>query len=399
MNIYPTIIKSKQLSNGSHKIRLAVSHNSKTRYIPTRYIIDNESNINQRGEVVGLPNASVINRALRSMIKNAFEICDSLDNIEVLDCSQVVDIITNHGLTMPNTYDEITEMFLKYKSSSVSDGSMELIAFSLDTFKRYKGGNFVLSSLTPSIVCGYQSYMKEELKYAPTTIKIKMQSFMELVNFAIKRNIVSYKISPFIDIKLPKPKSRDISLTIEELRGIIGFASSNKCDMETKNVFLLTFYMCGMNMIDLTKVNYNAESVRFKREKTKSRIPSEIYTEFKITDKAKEYANLLPMKNGRLLGHYVGKNWKRHFNHIADAVGIGRERLMMYSARKTFAQLMAEIGYNDSIIEYCIGDMQSSKVISYYRYISKEMADEAIADLVAFVDSGMSTKEYRQRKR
>ena len=49
------ILPAKMLIGGKHKLRIAISHNSDTRYIPTQYIVDSEKNL-QDGQVVGMGN-------------------------------------------------------------------------------------------------------------------------------------------------------------------------------------------------------------------------------------------------------------------------------------------------------------------------------------------------------
>ena len=39
-NLFITIVPTKVLANGQHKIRIAVSHNWDTRYIPTNIVIE-----------------------------------------------------------------------------------------------------------------------------------------------------------------------------------------------------------------------------------------------------------------------------------------------------------------------------------------------------------------------
>ncbi|MBO5456402.1 MAG: hypothetical protein J6A20_07800 [Muribaculaceae bacterium] len=40
MTVQLVILKAKQRADGSNKIRIAVSHNSATRYIPPRFVVD-----------------------------------------------------------------------------------------------------------------------------------------------------------------------------------------------------------------------------------------------------------------------------------------------------------------------------------------------------------------------
>lgn len=48
------IVPTKILIDGRHKIRIVVSHNSETRYIPTDCIIDNEDHFKE-GQVINRP--------------------------------------------------------------------------------------------------------------------------------------------------------------------------------------------------------------------------------------------------------------------------------------------------------------------------------------------------------
>lgn len=58
------IVPAKILSNGKHKVRISVSHNSQTRYIPTDCIIDDLSQFKE-GQVVNRSDASYMNMKLR----------------------------------------------------------------------------------------------------------------------------------------------------------------------------------------------------------------------------------------------------------------------------------------------------------------------------------------------
>ena len=63
----PTIFKAKQLSNGKHKIRIAVRHRHETSYIITPYIIDDLSQF-KNGQVVKRFDADIINMQLRNLL-------------------------------------------------------------------------------------------------------------------------------------------------------------------------------------------------------------------------------------------------------------------------------------------------------------------------------------------
>ena len=63
----PTIFKAKQLSNGKHKIRIAVRHRHETSYIITPYIIDDLSQF-KNGQVIKRFDADIINMQIRNLL-------------------------------------------------------------------------------------------------------------------------------------------------------------------------------------------------------------------------------------------------------------------------------------------------------------------------------------------
>lgn len=44
-NFSIVIVPTKKLANGRHRIRIAVAHRSKTRYIPTQFTLDSASQL------------------------------------------------------------------------------------------------------------------------------------------------------------------------------------------------------------------------------------------------------------------------------------------------------------------------------------------------------------------
>ncbi|MDU4380224.1 MAG: hypothetical protein E7I65_02115, partial [Phocaeicola vulgatus] len=58
------VVPAKVLKNGKHRIRIAIGHKQETRYIVTRFEIDNTANF-KGGQVVGVPDAAHVNAKLR----------------------------------------------------------------------------------------------------------------------------------------------------------------------------------------------------------------------------------------------------------------------------------------------------------------------------------------------
>lgn len=383
MKIYPTIVKTKVLSDGSHKIRLAISHRCQTRYIPTRYVVPNESNLNKRGDVVGVPEASSINRYLRNMIQKAYDVCDKIENIDLLTCTQLVDIINNGGFDKPTTFHQISELWLKSKVNC-KPTSLDIYKVAIGVFEEFKGQDFVVQSLSPSLVDTYHSFLREKKKYSNVSIRIKIMVFKNIVNFAKKRGYVSFTIDPFIDLRVPMNTKRECALTLEQFKKLRDYKPRLLRDQIFINIFLLSFYMCGMNVADLINVDFTKDSVKFIRSKTERRRSDNVKTEFTIQPEAIEIFKRFESVNGFIPKCKLARR-KAVSARISKELFNNEVHLIFYSARKTFAQLAANLEISDSIIEYCLGDVNSSSVISFYRRVTKEVADKAIRKVFDYV--------------
>lgn len=72
-NFSIVIVPTKKLSNGRHRIRIAVAHHSKTRYISTQFILESATQL-KNGRVVRHENATNMNACLRKLINEYEEI-------------------------------------------------------------------------------------------------------------------------------------------------------------------------------------------------------------------------------------------------------------------------------------------------------------------------------------
>ena len=160
---------------------------------------------------------------------------------------------------------------------------------------------------------------------------------------------------------------------------------------------MLSFYLCGMNIADILRLDFSKTFVKYRRQKTEKRRESQEYTEFTIQPEARAILDKYCV-NGRFMfrgkertkGSYLNLFYNK-MPIIAKKCGI-TTRLIFYSARKTFAQLSNELMIKDSIIEYCIGDAVSNsrQVIGSYISINKRIADKAIRKVFDAVASDKS---------
>ena len=398
MNLRIVILKAKQRADGSHKIRIAVSHNSTTRYIPTRFSVDGERNL-RNGVVVNMPNASYINQQLRTELNKIYTIFDTLEDRDAYTCTQLIKVI-KHKMTKGTirTVEEINFEFLRIKQHSWSEGTMRLHKDGIKRFIDYAGKNFILSMLDSAMLYSYKAHLKS-LGMSETTIGIRIGVIRRLVYFATTHGYAKYDIPPFYDYKEKIPVARDIALSLDQLREVRDMEISGKWEQCARDIFMLSFYMCGMNMADLLEQDLSKPTVKFIRVKTRSRRNPNEFTEFTIQPEARAIINKYICEDGKL--RFYGRETKKSIQHITDdyirkiRAELGFDKMVYYSARKTFAQLANELMIKDTVIEYCIGDAPSNprRALNFYIKINKRIADKAIRKVFDAVASDKSLEQ------
>ena len=171
-----------------------------------------------------------------------------------------------------------------------------------------------------------------------------------------------------------------------------------------RDMFLLSFYLCGINLKDLLSVHFdNSNYLSFERSKTSrskrgdSRLTIPIHAvAAQIIDKY--------LKKGKIdLGYsFSYQNLQRFINRGTKKMRKSLEinsTVCFYSARKTFAQFASELGIPDGVIDYCLGHSDKSRgVIRYYTKVKQKQAEIAINRVIDYVNNPEKYKDYIEMK-
>ena len=84
----------------------------------------------------------------------------------------------------------------------------------------------------------------------------------------------------------------------------------------------------------------------------------------------------------------------RSLSIIAEQLDIN-QKLVYYSALKTFAQFASELDIPDNVIDYCLGHSDKSKgIIRYYTQVKQKQAEIAINRVIDYVNNPEKYKDY-----
>lgn len=396
-----TLFKAKVLKDGSHKIRIAVRHKHETCYIITRFIV--EENQFKNGQVVKRPDAAFINTKLRLMMNEYQERLDRISNQNLYTCRQLKDILMNSAVAKESsTFQDVCRKYISELEEEGRKSYASLLERNNRYFTEFTKGDILLSDITPVLIEGYSRFLKVKKGVGDTTLGMMMSRTRTIINRGIKRQLVKYDVHPFLNYSISASKVREVDLSIETFNKIRLAHPDERKLRVAHDLFCLSFYLGGINLIDLLQVNFKGtDTLEYVRVKTRNTVVGTRTISFSIPEPAKVIIDRWMNRNtGKLdFGYkFSYPNFSRYLTRslaaLAKELGI-TEKVVYYSARKSFAQYASEIGIPDGIIDYCLGHSDKSKgVIRYYTKVRQKQADMAISRVIDYVDNPEKYKEY-----
>lgn len=381
------IVPAKKLSDGTHKIRIRVAHNSDTRFITTDIIVcENEF---KNGKIVHRPDKDFLNIKLQEQYNKYFKRYMELEYPDSLTCTQLVKMITKPmSGAQHRKFEDIVEEFLSQIDGEERAKSYKLYNLAANHFLKFTGHGSLMEHITPVRINNYIMYLKKK-KLSPTTINIYITLLKVIINYAIKMRYVEYKVDPFVTATIPAARKRDTCITVEQLKIIRDMVPDKYNVSVVRDIFMLTYYLAGMNLVDMLAYDFRTTDVDYIRIKTRNTKDGDRLTSFTIPDEAKPLIKKYMNKNtGKLVfGKY--KTYVSCYNTLTRKMKVLKEvagvkhDLTLYSARKSFVQHGYDLGIPLSTLEYCIGhSMKEDRPIFNYVSIMKKHADKAIREIL-----------------
>lgn len=376
------VVPAKMLKSGKHKIRIAIGHKQETRYLVTRFNIDDLSQF-KGGQVVGIPNASYVNMKLRSILNSYQEALDRIST-QSYTCAQVVEYLSNikQGATpfSSASTDYITNMEKEGRKSTA-----ELYRRTCRYFNDFIKLDVMLDSITPRTIKEFDVYLKNEKNLNPVTRGTHMAHLKAILNQAVRDKKVSYDTHPFEYYEKPEGNIRELDISVDEVKQIRDSTPKEKSLRMARDLFMLSYYLGGINLIDLMQFNFkNRDTIEYIREKSKNTKKGDKKISFSIPEEAKPIIKEWMGKNGKLnFGYkYTYDNFRKfvtkEIKRLAENIGI-ESHVVYYSARKSFVQHGFELGISLETLEYCIGQsMKKNRPIFNYVKIMRKHADIAM---------------------
>lgn len=366
------IVPAKVLKGGRHKVRISVAHNGETRYIVTDITIESLKEF-KNGSIVKRPDAAILNTKLRGLLQRYQGVIDDLAYTNGLTCPELVYQIKNAGNYKHRTLLSIYEEYMA--NAHIKPGTYKGYVNIWKTISGHISEKMLVENITHGTILGLDKYLRERgLK--PTSVRNYLVFLMVLLNYAKRCGYVQFRVDPFAGYELPKMEVRQSWLSVDEVKRVRDIQSVKPNIMKCRDLFMLSYYLGGINMIDLLNINFNeqTDTIHYVRTKTENRPKMNKFVEFRIPDEAKEIIARHKGADGYICVTEFQRKSNCHYffdvnmPKLAEITGI--KQLIFYSARKSFSQHAFDLGISESVIDYILGHRVDKGGTSLYAYIS-----------------------------
>lgn len=386
-----SVLKHTKSKDGSYKIRISIGHRSETHYIVTPYSVNTLSEFDN-GIVVRVPNAHEINIKLRNLLNDYEERLERIDSPEDYTCKELRDLLKSmrtHSSKI--TFKQSSE---QYQKELIEDGRGSyagMLQNSLRLFFEFTGGDVFLSEISTITISEFERWLKRK-GVSQTYISMTLSMTRTIVNRAIRMQLVTYSVHPFTYWKRPADPERELDISVEDVRAIRDAQPRLKKQRIARDIFMLSYYLGGINLIDLLEIDFRGVSVlEYTRHKSRNMKLSDKRISFTLQPEAKELISKWMNRNtGRLdFGYkFSYKNFlayvTRSIKSLAKDIDIQDYRkVCYYTARKSFVQHGFDLGISLEVLEYCIGQsVKNNRPIFNYLKIMRKHADVAFRQIL-----------------
>lgn len=356
-------MRDNKKQNGAMPIVVQLTHNRQRRYIPTPHVVF-APQLDRNGNIKD-PNIKTIADGIYRRVKDIF------DELSFRVAAYTPDELKAYVMRkLSGAGEQGSADFFGFAEAYIAKikGSQPGTAVShrvmLGNLERYVGSRRLsMAALTSHFLYKYQQWMADKggAKGGPLGERgqsLYLGSIRAIFNAAQReyndydKGDIAIPNRPFERFKIPKARNlktaEEKALSIAQLRAIRGYAPTSRGEELARDGFLLSFYLCGMNSVDLYRCEelLEGEVVRYYRAKVTGRRDDRAEMRVRVEPEARA-----------LLEKYAGKQAQRVFDFceryassatfnaalnrglkpIGRAVGV--EDLEFYYARHSWATI------------------------------------------------------------
>lgn len=378
------ILKHHRRGDGTWNVKIRVTHARSSAYISTSFYV-NSKQVNRNLEINDNFLRSEIDIMLTELRRCVVKMRGAESRYSAKELAEYLEREYSAGKGFILCFFKYGELLSEKKKQAGRISTGKLYVTLLNSLKKFTvSEKLPIEEITPRLLEKYETWLREN-HLTDTGINLYMRTLRAIFNAARRefndedRADIKIPHYPFLKYRIPAAaESKKRALNIKTIRAIRDSKPENKREILARDVFMLSFYLVGMNTIDL----FNCREIKggriiYERTKTKSRRKDKAEISIKIEPEAVLLVNRYRDKTGKRVFNFYQQyadrsSFNANVNKGLKAIGrlntVNIPKLNTYYARHSWATIARNLcRINKDDIAFCLNHASSQyKVTDIY---------------------------------
>lgn len=374
------VLRRSPNKEGLYPIVVLISHKGTNTEIATKVAIEKKYWDNGRIKR-GCPqveNVREANMKLSVKLNDVLYFIDLLEEKRRLDsmtAKQIADFVRKGGKAHSDR--SFIDYFEEYIPQIEKHGTREKYVYTLKILKKYSPTLFI-SEINKPWLYRFKEWRMQQV--TPATVNMDLRNIRALFNRAIDVDeIVGQEVYPFRKFEFCKLEPRNLRLSVETIKAIRDIDLPRETHRAARDFFMLSFYLIGINNVDLFKLEpMEGGRVEYVRKKTSKRYSIKVEPEaLEIINRHRGKQSFLDFAERYSQPNTVNKMVNYYLKKIGALEEINVPDLVMYHARHSWAGIAARkpIGASKPLIAQALGHGRLTVTDTYFDY-DTELVDD-----------------------
>lgn len=246
-------------------------------------------------------------------------------------------------------------------------------------------------------------------------LSLSMSCLRRVFNYAKEKyndedkKIIIIQHYPFDNYQIkPNKNTKSQAISVDHLLDILNAETELRRDILAKDAFSLSFYLAGMNLVDLYKVKktaYQRGRLSYNRSKTEETRDDDAFITFLVPDEVKPLMKKYADTSEEYLFDFHNQysceeNFRRAVNTGLNRISknAGYPAITSYSARYTVARLASQLGVNDGDISILLNHASEHKTTEIYTGRDYAKIDDILRLVIDFISKPKNTKKGKKKE-
>lgn len=368
-------------------LKLAICKYGKTAYVPLGMKIPPHQWDKRAQRVINHPNTMMMNNVIAGeKFKIERKLIELLESGKLLGLSptQIKALLTKPEKEEDVTLGRVFREFVDEKTGRTRE-IYEATWVQLERFA--KPFSVHLTEVTPKWLASFDRALQ---RHSPSrnARNIHLRNIRAVFNYAIDNEYTTYY--PFRKFKTKNEPTRKRSFDANTILKIFT-AETSPYERKFQVAFELSFYLIGINVVDLCDIDINNGRVEYKRRKTKK-----LYS-IKLEDEAKRCIDEIRGTKHTIfaLDHYKSSiNFNHELNKVLKRIAEreGLPPFTSYWARHSWATIAYKIGVPKDTISLALGHSFGCRITDIYVDYSLDAVDDANRKVIDYLNGLRETQ-------